>query len=123
MSQGRISASGLLLALLALVVQLAFGAIVPRIESAAALDGATTICHVDGNSHQEPPARHYPADCTVCPLCTTLNPSAFALPAGLASLPPPVLVVAEAVVLPPPTAPPSIVVLAARPRGPPIILT
>jgi len=118
----RTSASGLLLALLALAMQLAFGAVVPRIEIASTLAGATAICHADETSDQAPPAPHHPADCPICPLCVSLSGPAFALTAHPALPTPRVVMVAPAVVLPPATAPPSTVVLAARPRGPPTIL-
>jgi hypothetical protein len=123
MAPHRISASGLLLALLALTMQLAFGAAVPRFEVAAALAGATTICHADETSDSAPPAPHHPADCPICPLCASLSAAAFALSVPAALPVPRVVAVARAAVLPPSTAPPAIVVLAARPRGPPAILT
>ena len=51
-----ISPPGLVLALLALVVQLAFGAIVPRPEIALALADAGAICHADTPSDSAPTA-------------------------------------------------------------------
>jgi hypothetical protein len=119
----RTSASGLLLALLALTMQLAFGAVVPRFEVASALAGAMAICHADETSDQAPPAPHHPTDCPICPLCVSLSAAAFALSARAALPAPRVVVVARAAVLPPAIAPPAIVVFAARPRGPPAILT
>jgi hypothetical protein len=119
----RTSASGLLLALLALAMQLAFGAVIPRIAIASALAGATAICHADETPDEAPPTPHNPADCPICPLCVALSGPAFALTTHQALPTPRVVVVAPAVVLPPATAPPSTVELAARPRGPPTILT
>jgi hypothetical protein len=119
----RTSASGLLLALLALAMQLAFGSVVPRLEIASALAGATTICHADETSGEAPPTPHNPADCPICPLCVSLSGPALALTTHPPLPTPHMVVVAPVVVLPPATAPPATVVLAARPRGPPIILT
>lgn len=123
MSQRRIFSFGLLFTLLALAAQLASGAVVPRIEAATALAYASTICHVDGTSDQTLPAPHHPADCPICPLCTSFSSPAFSL-AAHPVLPAPreVAVVAASVVPPPATAPPTLVALAARPRGPPTIL-
>ena len=123
MSQRRISPLGLLFTLLALLAQLASGAIVPRMEVVTALGDATTICHTDETSDRAPPVPHHPADCPICPLCVSLSAPAFALTAHPTLPTPRVIVVARSVVLPPATAPPAIVVLAARPRGPPTILT
>jgi hypothetical protein len=119
----RTSAPGLLLALLALAMQLAFGAVVPKIAVASALAGAIAICHADETSDEAPPTPHNPADCPICPLCMALSGPVLALTTHQALPTPRVVVVAPAVILPPATAPPSTVVLAARPRGPPAILT
>jgi hypothetical protein len=122
MSQRRNSPLGLLFTLLALVAQLASGAIVPRMEAVAAIADATTICHAHETSDEAPPAPHNPPACPICPLCVSLSGAAFALTPHRTLPTPRVVVVAPAVVLPPATAPPTTVVLAARPRGPPTIL-
>jgi hypothetical protein len=123
MSQRRVSTFGLLFALLALVAQLASSIVVPRTDSVAALADASTICHVDETTDQAPTAPHHPADCPLCPLCVSVSAPAFA-PAADPVLPTPrVVAVAPAAVLPPATAPPATIILAARPRGPPTILT
>lgn len=122
MSQRRIPASGLLLALMALVAQLAFGAVVPRPEIVGAWNGAAAICHAADTSDEAPPVPHHPSDCLVCPLCISLAAPAFAPPTGSVLPAPRVVVIARAAILPPATAPPVAVRLAARPRGPPSIL-
>lgn len=122
MSQRRIPASGLLLALLALTMQLAFGAVVPRAEVMATLDAATTICHTGGTSDQTPPAPHHQPDCLVCPLCVSLAASGIVLLTASPRLPPPRIVALGRAGLPPPaTAPPVAAPLAAQPRGPPAL--
>jgi hypothetical protein len=123
MKPHRTSASGLLLTLLALTMQLAFGAVLPRFEVASARAVVTTICHADETSDPAPPAPHHPPDCPICPFCASLSAPAFALSVCAAQPAPRVVVVARAVVLPPATARPTKVALAARPRGPPTILT
>jgi hypothetical protein len=123
MSQCRISRLGLLFTLLALMAQLASGAAVPRTEAVATLTNAATICHADETSDQAPPAQHHPASCPICPLCVSLSAPALALAIHPALPTPSVIIAACSVVLPPATAPPAIDVLAARPRGPPAILT
>jgi hypothetical protein len=123
MSQRRTSATGLFFALLALVMQLASGATVPRMEALAALAGAATICHAHETSDEAPRSPHAPADCLFCPLCVSLSAPALANSASPLLPAPPMVVVARAAVLPPSTAPPTVVVLAAQPRGPPHILT
>jgi hypothetical protein len=122
MSQRRIPASGLLFALLALAVQLAFGADVPRAEVVTALDGATTICHADGTSDQAPSPPHHLPDCLVCPLCVSLAAPGIVLLAAGPLLPLPQVAILRRAGLPPPaTAPPVAPPLAAQPRGPPVL--
>jgi hypothetical protein len=123
MSQRRISAPGFLFALLALVAQLLSGAVVQRTEAAAALGDATTICHAHETSDEAPPVQHHPSDCLICPLCVSLSSTAFALSAHSALPAPRVIVAARAFILPLATAPPATIIFAARPRGPPTILT
>jgi hypothetical protein len=128
MSHRRTFASGLLFALLALVAQLAAGATVPHmtnlgIADLAVIADATTICHAHETSDQAPVPPHNPTDCPICPLCVSLSAAAFAIAADPALPTPRIINVAPTVILPPATAPPAILVLAARPRGPPAILT
>lgn len=120
MSQRRILAFGLILALLALVMQPAANSVVPRIDAVAALNDATEICHVRGTPDQTPPAPHSPPDCLVCPLCVSLSPT-VAIPVHAVLPAPRTLVVARAVA-PPPAAPPSATVPAERSRDPPTTL-
>jgi len=123
MIQRRISPLGLLFTLLALMAQLGSGAVVPRMEVMTALGDVTAICHADETSDQAPPVPHHPADCPICPLCVSLSAAAFAIMADPVLPTPRLVIVAPAVILPPATAPPATLVLAARPRGPPALLT
>ena len=124
MTQRRIPASGVFLALLALVAQLAFGAVVPRPEVALVLDQAGVICHAptpsDGTT---PPAQHHHMpDCQFCPLCMSLATPGIVLPGAVPHPPPPQAAAFRRPGLPPPaTAPPIAAVLAAQPRGPPVL--
>ncbi|MDR3537349.1 MAG: hypothetical protein P4L71_12700 [Acetobacteraceae bacterium] len=106
-----------LLALLALVAQLATGASVPPILDIAA--GGVPICH-GGEQPVDAPAPHHEGDCVLCPICAAIgSPSAF-LAAAEPALPlPRTPVVTLAAPPPPATAPPSTHRLAARPRAPP----
>jgi hypothetical protein len=124
MTQRRISGSGLFFALLALVVQLAFGAVVPRPEIALVLTDAGVICHSPAPSDgTTPPAHHHPMpDCQFCPLCVSLATPGIVLPGAGPKLPPPQVVAFHRPGLPPPaTAPPVPALLSARPRGPPVL--
>ncbi len=115
---------GLLLALLALAMQLGLVAAFPRAGDLARGDNAAvlaaaTICHTDdgGPGPTEP---HTP-DCALCPLCATVAASVFALPTGGASLPAPRLAAIPQQAAPPPaTAPPTIDRRTAQPRAPPV---
>ena len=125
MTQRRIPAAGLFLALLALVAQLAFGAMVPRPEVALALQDASAICHADAPSDSTtPPAHHHQApDCQFCPLCMSLATPGIVLPGGVPNPPPPRTIAFRRPGLPPPaTAPPIAAPLAAQPRGPPALV-
>lgn len=110
---------GLVAALSALAVQLAFGATVPNRRPAAILV-AGVICHVGqtrADDHRGDPPVH--RDCAICPLCAAMSvhaaapamPPALAdpAPAGLwhpAPIPEPAPVVVR-------------LAFAAQPRGPP----
>ena len=113
-------ASGLFLALLALVAQLTMAAAVPA--SALSLADVAVLCQHDGNPSGPPVPAHQAPDCLLCFFCHSASG-----PLGLLAAPPilptpTTTKVARSVVLPPATAPPLRVVLAARPRGPPILV-
>ena len=114
-----------LLAVLALVCQLAAGAVVRPDPVArgviAGLDPAHIICFAGhGDRPSDSPPAHHSADCALCPLC--LTPGA---PGALLAQPPAlplrrVLAVLPVWTRPPAHAPPAHVAAAAYPRGPPI---
>ena len=111
-------ASGLFLALLALVAQLTLAAAVPA--TTVSLADVTTLCQHDGNPVAPPAPGHQMPDCQLCLVCHGVL-GAFGLPTAAPVLPEPLTIrVARAAVLPPATAPPLRFVTAARPRGPPI---
>jgi hypothetical protein len=113
-------ASGLFLALLALVAQLTMAAAVPA--SSVSLADVAVLCQHDGNSTTPPVPMHQSPDCLLCFFCHGA-PGSFGLLAVPPVLPKPIMAkVARSVVLPPATAPPIRLVLAARPRGPPILV-
>ena len=117
MRDGR-KASGLFLALLAIVAQLTLAASVPA--AAISLADVSTLCqHRDTPDTPAAPV-HSSIDCLLCFFCHN-TAGQVGLLAAPPVLPAPVTVrVARVVVLPPPTAPPLRIVSAARPRGPPI---
>jgi hypothetical protein len=124
MTRRPIPAFGLLLALLALVAQLAFGAVVPRPELGLALDAAGIICHAPASSDgTAPPAHHHPMpDCQFCPLCMSLGTPGLVLPGAPPRPPSPRITAFRRPGLPPPAiAPPVAAVLSAQPRGPPAL--
>jgi hypothetical protein len=124
MTQRRLPAAGVFLALLALVAQLAFGAVVPRPEVALALDEAGVICHAAAPSDgRTPPAHHHMPDCQFCPLCMSLATPGIVLPGAGPNPPSPLAAVFRRPGLPPPaTAPPVPALLSAQPRGPPVLV-
>ncbi len=102
------SIPGLLLAVLALVSQIALGSLVlpdaasAQEQSIAALDALSIICSTGTPATPgDHPAHHHAPDCTLCPLCVTLAlpgvilstavelPAPSSQSAGRASLPPP----------------------------------
>ena len=118
--RNRRSGFGLLFALLALAMQLRFGAAIPGQGVPAALEAAATICHTGAPPDQAP---SHPGDCLVCPLCVSRAASVF-VPQSSPSVPAPrVVAIARAAVPPPSTAPPGAVNHAERSRGPPETLT
>ena len=119
---GRLA--GLLLAVVALVSQLAFGAIVlpdeaaAQEQSVAALEAVSILCQSPAPGQPPPPHRHAP-DCALCPLSAALDHQAVILGAAPA-LPRPSRAMAVRATRPPPArAPPSQPRDTAYPRGPP----
>jgi len=120
----RFPALGTLLALLAVVAQLAFASVVPNPGIALVLQGDGPICHAPSPpGAPAPPAHHRQVpDCAFCPLCVSLATPAIVLPGTAPALPIPVAVIFRRPGLPPPaTAPPSTAYRAAQPRGPPAL--
>ena len=120
----RLSRSGLLFALLALLAQLAAGGFVPGSMDLFATQ-PLPICqggHDNNGSTPSAPAPHFP-HLLPSPLCTALFASAIASPAA-PPVPTPIAFVLPRPELPPPaTPPPTARRLAAQPRGPPAFLT
>jgi hypothetical protein len=111
-------ASGLFLALLALVAQLTLAAAVPA--TAISLADVTTLCQHDGNPVAPPAPAHQMPDCQLCVVCHGAS-GAFGLLTAVPALPQPTTIaIQRAAILPPATAPPLRFVIAARPRGPPV---
>ena len=111
-------ASGLFLALLALMAQLTMASAVP--PSSVSLADVAVLCQHDGNPAAPPVPAHQSPDCLLCFFCHSAPGSLGLLTAPPIVLKPMTSMVARSVVLPPATAPPLRVFLAARPRGPPI---
>lgn len=113
-------ASGLFLALLALVAQLTLTAAVP--VSTLSLADVTVLCKHSGNPDTPPAPAHQTPDCLLCFVCHGA-PGPVGLLADAPITPMPTTSrVARAVVLPPATAPPLRFATAARPRGPPVLV-
>jgi hypothetical protein len=123
MRRSGIHPPGWFFALLALVAQLAFGAVVPNIELPLALHEAALICQAPSAAQgKTPPAQHHHMPVSVfCPLWTTLTaPTPLLISAG-PLLPAPIQTLFRRPGLPPPsTAPPSIPFRLAQPRAPPV---
>ena len=109
---------GLLLATLALLVQLGAGSAMPAPVS---VGDAAAICHA-GDDTPAPVAPH-PPDCELCPLCTTAATGhAVFLRADAPSIPAPRILPRFAAGAPPQaTAPPAPERSTAQPRAPPIL--
>ncbi len=122
MTRHRIPASGLLLALLALVAQLGWNARLPdlpRMELAALLRDGGAICHVSGGAGGEKSPAMPDRDCPMCPCCIgTVLPAAPPVPIVCLPLPEAVST-AQFAVTPPAIGPPPVRFAIARPRGPP----
>ena len=112
---------GTLLAVCALIAQLAFGSAMPGASNDIAVATATALCHSDDDGSGAPaPIPHTP-DCVLCPVCLTIAQAAFLLPANAPAVPAPrVLAISTAAVLPPATAPPGTPRRVAQPRAPPL---
>jgi hypothetical protein len=118
----RFSHPGFLLALLALLAQLALGGFVPRSADLLALQDIP-ICHHEDGSGGTPVPAHHPGNCALCPLCSALSGAHVAALPASAPLPGPlVLGPAQASLPPPAAAPPVFAGIAAQPRGPPVRL-
>jgi len=125
MRRSDIGPSGLLFALLALVAQLAFGAVVPNVELPLALHDAAIICQAPSSDQGKiPPAQHHHVPVSAfCPLLWT----ALTAPTPLLASAGPLLPLRTATLfhrpeLPPPaTAPPAVLFRIAQPRAPPIL--
>jgi hypothetical protein len=123
------SLAGLLLAVLALVSQLALGAIVLPDEAAAqeqsiaALDAISVLCQSPTPAAPDrAPAHHRCPDCALCPLSVALAMQATVLASG-PDLPPPSSQSAIRLALPPPArAPPAQPHTTPLPRGPPVLI-
>lgn len=113
-------ASGLFLALLALVVQLAAAAAVPL--SMVSLANMTVLCRHGSNPGGPVAPVHQMPNCQLCFICHgTTGPAGLLTAAPL--LPRPIVVrMASAVILPPVTTPPARFATAAQPRGPPTLV-
>lgn len=118
----RRSLTGLFLALLALMCQVAVGATVPAAAAQALrpLAGFGVICHAEDGG-PAPAHRHSAPDCQLCPLCVAFVTPAATL-ADAPAVPAPVSVALPLAAPPPPaTAPPVPRPLETRPRGPPAL--
>ncbi len=113
--------NGLLLALVALAMQLAAFGIVPLSGAGIGVDRllATSICHTDAGDHGNAPAPHHAPDCAVCPLCQAIAHAGVILASPMAVFASPVLAVTRAFAQPPARAPPSLAASPATARGPP----
>jgi hypothetical protein len=118
-------ASGLFLALLALVARLLLPAAMPT--AAASLADVTVLCQHGGNPDAPPapihhtPAHHIP-DGQLCFVCHGVTGPIGMLTAVLMPPEPMTPPVARVTALPPAREPPFRIVTAAHPRGPPILV-
>jgi hypothetical protein len=108
---------GLLLATLALLMQLGAGLAMPAPVSVV---DTATICHA-GDDAPAPAAPHH-SDCELCTLCTTAAGHAVFLRADAPAMPAPRVLPRFAAGAPPQaTAPPAYERSTAQPRAPPIL--
>ena len=112
------SSVGLLLAVLALVSQLALGSVVLSDDAQAAeFDAIAVLCQTGAPA----PVHHQHApDCAICPLCVALALPGVILTPGPVLPAPSVRGVAVVALPPPARAPPARTLRLAQPRGPPI---
>jgi len=117
---------GVFAALLALVVQLSFGAFVAPNDNArsqlAVLDAANAICTSSHSAGEEdtPSHWHQPVDLAVCPLGVGLTASDVILPSlSVVAVSYPVLVT-RAAITPPGRGPPPATAHVSAPRAPPL---
>jgi len=124
MRRSGIRPSGLVLALLALVAQLAFGAVVPNLELPMALHDAAIICQAPSpDQGKTPPAQHHHVPIgAFCPIWTALTAPTPLLASSGPLLPIPTQALFHRPGLPPPaTAPPAVAFRLAQPRAPPVL--
>jgi hypothetical protein len=120
MRQTRHTLTGILGALLALMVQIAVGATVPQTDPVASVFSAETLCHTDqpsdGSDHKAPPLA-----CLACPFCVVVHAQAVALPSAPVLRPPSAkrlrVVLPDMAVSPPPSLPRP----PGQPRAPPLV--
>jgi hypothetical protein len=116
---------GLLVVVVAIVSQLALGAMVlpdnRPADPIAALDALSVLCQTGHPVGDKSVPSHRGSRAALCPLCVTLAlPAAIPVPTALLPAPPATLVLRIAP-LPPPPAPSSVAAIAAYPRGPPVL--
>ena len=112
--------AGLLLALMALAVQLAAASItLPLTVPAVTVDRlvASSICHPGQAPAHRPAPRH-----TVCPLLQAVAQAGMLLVAPTVTLDAPAAVAWRPAMPPPARAPPSPALVSAYPRGPPALI-
>jgi hypothetical protein len=98
----RLPLIGLFAALMALMVHLALGAMVPRMPALAQVLSAQVLCHSDDGGTAPDQQPNHLLDCLLCPLCIAAHASVVAvlpsppdlplihvMPVRLAGLPPP----------------------------------
>jgi hypothetical protein len=117
MNPRRPHSLGLLLALLALVLQINIGAPPPKTAADAVLTAAK-LCRADDNG--APPAAPHTHDCVLCPLCLTGANATLALPADAPALAPPRIAALHQPGIPPQTATAPPAARFAQSRAPPI---
>jgi hypothetical protein len=114
---------GLLLALLAVTVQLAAASVMPlRGTRTETLDRlvAASICHGDAGSGQGD-TRHQLPDCAMCPFCQAIAHAGILLAPTVVALVAPAVAILRAAMPPPSRAPPARRAAAASARGPPTL--
>jgi Protein of unknown function (DUF2946) len=113
---------GLLLALVALAMQVAATSVMPSAGLSVSVDRlvAASICHSDAADHGGTPAPHHAPDCAVCPLCQAIAHAGALLASPMVGFAAPALFVAKNLFARPPArAPPGHTAFATSARGPP----